>query len=112
MADFEAQQLRQLAVGFDARGDLGDVGHASRALPKSPLLSSKLHELDGRLEPFCLRLALFGARVRVDRREFVLPFVRVPELREFAREEVVGSRPEGLGRCLAGRVRCQEPSRH
>ena len=33
VADLEAQQLRQLAVGFDARGDFGDVGHAGRALP-------------------------------------------------------------------------------
>ena len=103
--DVEAQELGQLAVGFSARGDLGYVCHAGRALPKSPLLSCKLHEFDRRLEPLDLRLA-FGARVRVDCRELVFPFVRIPELRELAGEEVGGSRPECLGRCLAGRVRC------
>jgi len=74
-------------------------------------IGRELHELDRRLEPLRLRLAL-GARVRGDGRELPLPPVRVPELLKLAREEVVGSRPEGLSRCLAGRGRRQEPSRH
>ena len=111
VADLEAQQLRQLAVGFGARGHLGHIRHAGRALPQSPLLRRELHKLDGRLAPFGFRLA-FGAGVRGDGRELVLPLVRVPELFELAREEVGSPRSEGFRGRLAWWGRCQQPPRH